>query len=53
MANAYIKKCYDCSDLVALSNAHIFVKAKGQPMRYYCIKCAKERGYHGSTGKGN
>jgi hypothetical protein len=27
------------------------VKCKGYPTRYYCEKCVKERGYHGSVGK--
>ena len=44
---------YGCDTLVNLSRKYFFVKCKGQPMRVYCEKCAKERGYRGSTGKGN
>lgn len=53
MANADNKKCHGCDTLVALSSTYFFVKAKGQPIRYYCQKCAKERGYRGNTGKRN
>ena len=47
------EKCHGCSGEVRLTSAYFFVKCKGQPMRYYCEKCAKERGYHGNTGKRN
>ncbi len=46
-------KCHGCTTEVSLLGAYFFVKAKGQPMRIYCEKCAKERGYRGTTGKGN
>jgi hypothetical protein len=40
-------KCFGCGDFCKA--AYFFVKVKGAPIRYYCEKCAKERG-HG-TGK--
>lgn len=53
MSKTESKKCHGCTDLVNLSRAYFFVKCKGQQMRFYCEKCAKERGYRGSTGKRN
>ncbi len=44
-------KCRGCETPVDLARVYFFVKAKGQPIRYYCEKCAKERGYRGNTGK--
>lgn len=41
-------KCHGCG--AECRAAYFFVKTKGQPIRYYCEKCAKERGCHG-TGK--
>lgn len=42
-------KCYGCGK--CCSKTSFFVKVKGYPTRFYCEKCAKERGYRGSTGK--
>jgi hypothetical protein len=44
-------KCHGCETLVSLTKTYFFVKGKGQPIRYYCEKCAKERGYRGNTRK--
>jgi hypothetical protein len=41
------EKCYGCDILVDLAKAPFFVKCKNQRTRYYCEKCAKERGYRG------
>jgi hypothetical protein len=40
------EKCYGCDILVDLAKAPLFIKCKNQRTRYYCEKCAKERGYH-------
>jgi hypothetical protein len=53
MAKSDSEKCHSCGEYLSCCPRYIFVKCKGQPMRCYCEKCAKERGYHGSTGKGN
>lgn len=44
------EKCHGCSAEFS-TKLYFFVKAKGQPIRYYCEKCAKERGYRGGIGK--
>lgn len=46
-------KCHGCGAEVSTAQTYFFVKCKGQPVRYYCEKCAKERGYRGNTGKRN
>lgn len=50
---AKVNTCYGCGKQVRASVFYFFVKCKGSPMRYYCEKCAKERGYRGDTGKRN
>ena len=46
---ATVPKCYGCGE--KCKETYFFVKVKGYPLRYYCEKCAKERGHRGSTGK--
>lgn len=46
---ATVPKCYGCG--APCKEKYFFVKVKGYPLRNYCEKCAKERGYRGSTGK--
>lgn len=49
MAKGGHRHCHGCKEGIDPLLFYIFVKCKGQPMRYYCEKCAKERGYHGNS----
>ena len=46
-----IEKCAICGKTIYTGDPCHFVKAKGQPIRWYCEKCVKGENDHGKSGK--
>ena len=46
-----MEKCKICGKVIHTGDPCHFVKAKGQPIRWYCEKCVKGGGKHDTTGK--
>ena len=43
--------CHACKEIIPDGTPCHFVKAKGQPIRWYCKKCVKGENDHGKSGK--
>ena len=50
---AELKKCARCGKEIRAGDPCHFVKAKGQPIKFYCEQCVKGESRHGNTGKRN